>query len=55
MKTVKQTFAIILGLLFLSLQGCSHEDYIPVPGPAGNGHPCRFYRYGEVVWQWSAR
>jgi nitrate/TMAO reductase-like tetraheme cytochrome c subunit len=35
MKTVKQTFAIILGLLFLSLQGCSHDDYIPVPGPAG--------------------
>lgn len=35
MKTVKQTMLVVLGLLFLSLQGCSHDDYIPVPGPAG--------------------
>jgi hypothetical protein len=35
MKTVKQTMLLILGLLFLSLQGCSHDDYIPVPGPPG--------------------
>ena len=38
MKTVKQTMLIILGLLFFSLQGCSHDDYIPVPGaPGTNG------------------
>jgi Cytochrome c554 and c-prime len=35
MKTVKQTMLVVLGLLFFALQGCSHEDYIPVPGPAG--------------------
>ena len=35
MKTVKQTMLVVLGLLFFSLQGCSHDDYIPVPGPAG--------------------
>jgi len=35
MKTVKQTMLLILGLLFFSLQGCSHDDYIPVPGPTG--------------------
>lgn len=35
MKTVKQSMLLILGLLFFSLQGCSHDDYIPVPGPPG--------------------
>ncbi len=35
MKTVKQIMLVVLGLLFFALQGCSHEDYIPVPGPAG--------------------
>ena len=35
MKTVKQTMLLILGLVFLSLQGCSHDDYIPVPGAPG--------------------
>lgn len=35
MKTVKQTMLLILGILFFSLQGCSHDDYIPVPGPPG--------------------
>jgi hypothetical protein len=35
MKTVKQTMLVVLGLLFFALQGCSHDDYIPVPGPAG--------------------
>lgn len=35
MKTVKQIMLVVLGLLFFSLQGCSHDDYIPVPGPAG--------------------
>ncbi len=35
MKTVKQTMLVVLGLLFFALQGCSHEDYIPVPGVAG--------------------
>jgi hypothetical protein len=35
MKTVKQTMLLILGILFFSLQGCSHDDYIPVPGPTG--------------------
>jgi hypothetical protein len=35
MKTVKQTILIILGLLFFSIQGCSHDDYIPVPGAPG--------------------
>jgi Cytochrome c552 len=35
MKTVKQTMLVVLGLLFFALQGCTHEDYIPVPGPAG--------------------
>ncbi|MBF2710075.1 multiheme c-type cytochrome [Flavobacterium soyangense] len=38
MKTVKQTMLLILGILFFSLQGCSHDDYIPVPGaPGTNG------------------
>jgi mono/diheme cytochrome c family protein len=36
MKTVKQTMLVVLGLLFFALQGCSHEDYIPVPGPTGS-------------------
>lgn len=35
MKTVKQIMLVVLGLLFFALQGCSHDDYIPVPGPAG--------------------
>jgi hypothetical protein len=35
MKTVKQTMLLILGILFFSLQGCSHDDYIPVPGAPG--------------------
>lgn len=35
MKTVKQTMLLILGILFFSLQGCSHDDYIPVPGEPG--------------------
>lgn len=35
MKTVKQIMLVFLGLAFFALQGCSHEDYIPVPGPAG--------------------
>jgi len=35
MKTVKQTILVVLGLLFFALQGCSHDDYIPVPGPPG--------------------
>lgn len=35
MKTVKQIMLGVLGLLFFFLQGCSHDDYIPVPGPAG--------------------
>jgi len=35
MKTVKQTMLVVLGLLFFALQGCTHDDYIPVPGPAG--------------------
>ena len=35
MKTVKQTMLVVLGLIFFALQGCTHEDYIPVPGPAG--------------------
>jgi hypothetical protein len=35
MKTVKQTMLVVLGLLFFALQGCTNEDYIPVPGPAG--------------------
>jgi len=35
MKTVKQTLLVVLGLLFFSLQGCSHDDYIPVPGAPG--------------------
>lgn len=26
---------MILGLLFFALQGCTHDDYVPVPGPAG--------------------
>jgi hypothetical protein len=26
---------IILGILFFSLQGCTHTDYVPVPGAAG--------------------
>jgi hypothetical protein len=35
MKTVRQTMLVVLGLLFFALQGCTHDDYIPVPGPAG--------------------
>lgn len=35
MKTVKQTMLVVLGLLFFALQGCSHDDYIPVPGENG--------------------
>lgn len=35
MKTVKQTMLVVLGLLFFALQGCSHDDYIPVPGAPG--------------------
>jgi len=35
MKTVKQIMLVVLGLLFFALQGCTHDDYIPVPGPAG--------------------
>ena len=35
MKTVKQTMLVVLGLLFFALQGCSHDDYIPVPGEPG--------------------
>ncbi|SHG85410.1 Cytochrome c554 and c-prime [Flavobacterium fluvii] len=35
MKTVKQTMLVVLGLLFFSLQGCTHDEYIPVPGPPG--------------------
>jgi len=36
MKTAKQTMAIIVGLLFVSLQGCTHaDDYVePVEPPA---------------------
>lgn len=38
MKTVKQIMLVVLGLLFFALQGCSHDDYIPVPGePGANG------------------
>jgi hypothetical protein len=35
MKTFRQIMLVVLGILFFSLQGCSHDDYIPVPGPAG--------------------
>ena len=35
MKTVRQIMLVVLGLLFFSLQGCSHDDYIPVPGEPG--------------------
>lgn len=35
MKTVKQTMLVVLGLLFFTLISCTHEDYIPVPGPTG--------------------
>jgi hypothetical protein len=35
MKTVKQTMLVVLGLLFFALQGCTHDDYIPVPGQDG--------------------
>jgi hypothetical protein len=35
MKTVKQTMLVVLGLLFFALVGCTHEDYIPVPGQDG--------------------
>lgn len=35
MKTVKQIMLVVLGLLFFALQGCSHDDYIPVPGEPG--------------------
>ena len=35
MKTVKQTLLVVLGLLFFALQGCTHDEYIPVPGPTG--------------------
>ena len=34
MKTLNKCM-MILGLLFFALQGCTHEDYTPVPGPAG--------------------
>ena len=32
MKAVKQIMLVVLGLFLFALQGCSHEDYIPVPG-----------------------
>lgn len=35
MKTIKQIMLVVLGLLFFALQGCSHDDYIPVPGEPG--------------------
>jgi hypothetical protein len=35
MKTIKLILSIFVGVLFVSLQACSHEDYVPVPGPAG--------------------
>jgi hypothetical protein len=35
MKTIKLFLAIVVGILFVSLQSCTHDDYIPVPGPAG--------------------
>lgn len=35
MKTIKLTMAIIVGILFVSLQSCTHDDYIPVPGANG--------------------
>ena len=35
MKTIKLTMAIIVGILFASLQACTHADYVPVPGPQG--------------------
>jgi hypothetical protein len=35
MKTVKLIMAIIVGVLFVSLQSCTHADYVPVPGPTG--------------------
>jgi hypothetical protein len=35
MKTIKLIMSILIGVLFMSLQACSHEDYVPVPGPAG--------------------
>jgi hypothetical protein len=34
MKTINKSM-MILGLLFFALQGCTHDDYVPVPGPAG--------------------
>lgn len=34
MKTINKSL-MILGLLFFALQGCTHDDYVPVPGPAG--------------------
>ena len=53
MKTVKQTMLVVLGLLFFALQGCSHDDYIPVPGPAGvdgtNGVAGTAYR--RIIWE----
>lgn len=35
MKTIKQIILASLGLFFLALQSCTHEDYVPVPGPGG--------------------
>jgi hypothetical protein len=35
MKTAMRRVTIIMGFLLFSLQGCSHDDYIPVPGAAG--------------------
>lgn len=35
MKTIKLTMAIIVGILFVSLQSCTHDDYVPVPGETG--------------------
>ncbi|MDD5149948.1 MAG: multiheme c-type cytochrome [Flavobacterium sp.] len=35
MKTVKLIMAIFVGILFVSLQSCTHADYVPVPGPTG--------------------
>lgn len=35
MKTIKLIMSIIVGVLFVSLQACSHEDYVPVPGATG--------------------
>lgn len=35
MKTIKLIMAIIVGILFVSLQSCTHDDYVPVPGATG--------------------